>query len=300
MGSVEIGEIGTLAPCSMPKRDVKVTQRPLTNHAPPLKAHEKVPSPKQISKQTRPQHRNGKSRDKSSSTRPEFRMPRPNRRNTALILPDVVDRLDGAAAVWGLWHHEGPYDCAYRERNQRRGHRPVDALKTSNAETLRSTPPEHIWRCIVDRRPLEGCAQYAPGSIDYDGVLYQYEEFEMQALDRQNYGLQMMKKSDEKADAFTVDAAPDAGEKTEEELTWLWTYLRQCRNKKKEEKRARKKAQAFELTSRKSEASSHDERSLRESWQEISQKCLGEKAKSRLRGAIKGLVCRKDRNAAVD
>lgn len=122
--------------------------------------------------------------------RPPRRAPFPlsyKHRHNRIILPDRVDKLDGAGAAWGLIHHEGPFDCTYRERNTKKGYSPVDACRETHAATLRSTPPEFIMESLLYHEPLQGCAMYTPGSVDYDGTFYDYEQYDMRQLDEQNY-----------------------------------------------------------------------------------------------------------------
>ncbi|KAI5288004.1 hypothetical protein KEM54_005545 [Ascosphaera aggregata] len=148
--------------------------------------------------------------------------------------------LDGAAAVWGSFHHEGPYDCAYRERNTRKGYAPVDALRESNAATLRSTPPVYIMESLLCQKPLRGCATYPPGSVDYDGVEYNYEQFEMQILDRQNYSMMPRDKRCPKTElppeqrVFQDEGNPNG-------LTWFWDWFRAYRKKRKERKKQKER-----------------------------------------------------------
>ncbi|KAA8642305.1 hypothetical protein EYZ11_002917 [Aspergillus tanneri] len=99
---------------------------------------------------------------------------RPYSRDSLLVNPDIIDRLDDAAIY--QYHHEGPYDVVYAERNHDSKSSPVEALRSSNAETLKATPPEKIRDCLDSHRPLEGVAFYPPGHTDREGRAYEYEE----------------------------------------------------------------------------------------------------------------------------
>ncbi|KAJ9309572.1 hypothetical protein DTO271D3_133 [Paecilomyces variotii] len=90
------------------------------------------------------------------------------------VRPDVIDRLDDVADM--QYHHEGPYDAVYPERNRNSKRSPVEAVKESNAMALRATHPDKIVDSIQRHRPLDGVAFFPPGSSDRDGHLYEYEE----------------------------------------------------------------------------------------------------------------------------
>ncbi|PYH72271.1 uncharacterized protein BO88DRAFT_383001 [Aspergillus vadensis CBS 113365] len=102
--------------------------------------------------------------------------PQPARysRNSMLVNPDVIDRLDSASLC--QYHHEGPYDAVYAERNYHTKQSPVEAVKDSTAETLKATPKDKIRDCIDSHRPLDGVAYYPPGHTDMEGRTYEYEE----------------------------------------------------------------------------------------------------------------------------
>ncbi|OJD13077.1 hypothetical protein ACJ73_09248 [Blastomyces percursus] len=116
--------------------------------------------------------------------------PRP-RHNSTYVPPDVIDYLDNITPFH--YHHEGPYDAAspYRNRSRSRSGRnsnPVDALKSSNEEALKATPPGKIADCIWHARPLDGVAFYPPGSTDPEGNTYDYEEgWNMMTEDRGDF-----------------------------------------------------------------------------------------------------------------
>ncbi|BDD57723.1 hypothetical protein MPDQ_003579 [Monascus purpureus] len=95
-------------------------------------------------------------------------------RHSSMVLPDVIDRLDNVSGY--SYHHEGPYDAVYAERNRDNKFSPVAALKESNEEALKATPPDRIIDAINSHRPLDGTAFFAPGTADGEGRVYQYEE----------------------------------------------------------------------------------------------------------------------------
>ncbi|KAL2831800.1 hypothetical protein BDW59DRAFT_169625 [Aspergillus cavernicola] len=95
-------------------------------------------------------------------------------RESRLVNPDIIDRLDTAARF--SYHHEGPYDAVYPERNKDSSQSPLDALRESNAEALKATPYHKIADSINRQRPLDGVAYYPPGHTDNEGQTYDYEE----------------------------------------------------------------------------------------------------------------------------
>ncbi|PWY80546.1 hypothetical protein BO70DRAFT_292833 [Aspergillus heteromorphus CBS 117.55] len=95
-------------------------------------------------------------------------------RHSLLVNPDVIDRLDSASIL--QYHHEGPYDAVYPERNYDTKQSPVEALKDSTAEALKATPMDKISDCMDSHRPLDGVAFYPPGHTDLEGRTYEYEE----------------------------------------------------------------------------------------------------------------------------
>ncbi|KAJ0414288.1 hypothetical protein BJY00DRAFT_34399 [Aspergillus carlsbadensis] len=109
-----------------------------------------------------PQHPRGR----RHSTRP--------RRASQLVNPDVIDRLDTASRF--SYHHEGPYDAVYPERNRTADQSPLEALRESNAEALKATPEHKIADAIKRHRPLDGVAYFPPGHTDQEGQSYDYEE----------------------------------------------------------------------------------------------------------------------------
>lgn len=95
-------------------------------------------------------------------------------RNSMLVNPDVIDELDNVNAY--LYHHEGPYDAVYAERNHISSRSPLEALRESNEEALRATPKDKITDCINSHRPLDGTAFFPSGHTDINGETYDYQE----------------------------------------------------------------------------------------------------------------------------
>ncbi|KAE8351402.1 hypothetical protein BDV28DRAFT_137122 [Aspergillus coremiiformis] len=95
-------------------------------------------------------------------------------RNSQLVNPDVIDRLDSASFY--QYHHEGPYDAVYPERNLDSKVSPVEAVKGTNEEALKATPEDKIKDSLNAHRPLDGVAFYPPGATDWEGRTYHYEE----------------------------------------------------------------------------------------------------------------------------
>jgi hypothetical protein len=97
---------------------------------------------------------------------------RSHRRNR--VNPDVIDQLDNVNFL--QYHHEGPYDAVYPERNVCSKRSPLEAVKDSNEETLRATPMYKIIDSVERHRPLDGVAFYPPGTTDEEGQTYMYTE----------------------------------------------------------------------------------------------------------------------------
>jgi Pal1 cell morphology protein len=95
------------------------------------------------------------------------------------IRPDSIDKLDDST---NSYHHGGPYDATLFARNNTKDS-PLQALKGSNAEALKATPHEKIVDSIQGHRPLDGVAAYAPGQMDRNGHVYQYEQGENMMID---------------------------------------------------------------------------------------------------------------------
>ncbi|PTU23907.1 hypothetical protein P175DRAFT_0427887 [Aspergillus ochraceoroseus IBT 24754] len=102
------------------------------------------------------------------------RHPGRHTRDSQLVNPDIIDRLDTATGY--QYHHEGPYDAVYPERNHDSRQSPLEALRESNAEALKATPYHKIVDSISRHRPLDGVAYYPPGHTDREGQTYEYEE----------------------------------------------------------------------------------------------------------------------------
>lgn len=90
------------------------------------------------------------------------------------VKPDIIDQLDDVSTL--KYHHEGPYDAIYPERNRISHRSPLEAVKDSNEETLRATPHYKIMDSIQRHRPLDGVAFYPPGTTDEEGHTYDYTE----------------------------------------------------------------------------------------------------------------------------
>ena len=89
--------------------------------------------------------------------------------------PDTIDRLD--PAIGGrAYHHEGPYDAALLARNNSFENSPLAALKGTNQEAIKATPPENIRDAVERHHPLDGVAIVPPGMQDRFGRSYHYEE----------------------------------------------------------------------------------------------------------------------------
>ena len=96
------------------------------------------------------------------------------------IRPDSIDKLDDSAV--GSYHHGGPYDATLFARNNSKGG-PLDALQSTNAEALKATPHEKVIDSVRGHRPLDGTASYAPGQMDRNGHIYNYEAGENMMTD---------------------------------------------------------------------------------------------------------------------
>ena len=86
---------------------------------------------------------------------------------------DSIDTLDIA---FFPYHHEGPYDATLLARNTNPLHSPVAAVRNTNEETLKATPPEMLLDSLRRHRPLDGVASVPPGMQDKHGKTYEYEE----------------------------------------------------------------------------------------------------------------------------
>ncbi|CRG92029.1 hypothetical protein PISL3812_09084 [Talaromyces islandicus] len=90
------------------------------------------------------------------------------------VNPDIIDQMDNATIL--QYHHEGPYDAVYPERNVYSHRSPLEAVKDSNEEALRATPMYKIMDSVYRHRPLDGVAYYPPGMTDPEGQTYSYTE----------------------------------------------------------------------------------------------------------------------------
>lgn len=104
-----------------------------------------------------------------------------HRRNR--VNPDVIDKLDNVSFM--QYHHEGPYDAVYPERNVCSKRSPLEAVKDSNEEALRATPMYKIIDSVQRHRPLDGVAFYPPGSTDEEGHTYNYTEGDNMMAERE-------------------------------------------------------------------------------------------------------------------
>jgi hypothetical protein len=101
----------------------------------------------------------------------------PHLRKGSIPGVDTIDALDATPS--GKYHHEGPYDATLASRNQNRMHSPVAATFDTTQRTLNATPPENIKNAIDKHYPLDGVAETAPGAVDCNGRVYDYEEMNM-------------------------------------------------------------------------------------------------------------------------
>jgi Pal1 cell morphology protein len=104
-----------------------------------------------------------------------------HRRNR--VNPDVIDQLDNVNFM--QYHHEGPYDAVYPERNVCSKRSPLEAVKDTNEETLRATPMHKIIDSVSLHRPLDGVAFYPPGTTDDEGQTYDYTEGDNMTVERE-------------------------------------------------------------------------------------------------------------------
>ena len=86
----------------------------------------------------------------------------PHLRKKNHVGPDVIDVLDNIGP--GAYHHEGPYDATLTARNNKPTFSPVEAVRSSNEETLKATPKEKIQDSIEKHRPLDGVAMVPSGN----------------------------------------------------------------------------------------------------------------------------------------
>jgi hypothetical protein len=108
---------------------------------------------------------------------------RSHRHRSSRVRPDTIDKLDTVSGV--RYHHEGPYDAVYPERNQFTHRSPVAAVKETNDETLKATPMYKIMDSIQRHRPLDGVGFYPPGTADEEGHVYDYKEGDNMMTERE-------------------------------------------------------------------------------------------------------------------
>ncbi|KAJ5710988.1 hypothetical protein N7488_005144, partial [Penicillium malachiteum] len=113
----------------------------------------------------------GNSKSRRSQRRATTQSAYPARR---LHGADIIDGLDHTSPY--IFHHEGPFDAASNARNRDLRYSPLEAVKRSNEEALRATPPHKVVDSLNSRRPLDRVAYYPPGSTDRTGQSYDYEE----------------------------------------------------------------------------------------------------------------------------
>ncbi|KAJ5157827.1 uncharacterized protein N7482_008927 [Penicillium canariense] len=121
-----------------------------------------------------PEHQPGYPALQQDSSVPRRRRSRQYSRSSQLVNPDIIDKLDDVTSY--SYHHEGPYDAVYPERNQVSQQSPLEAVRESNEEALRATPRDKIIDSLHSHRPLDGTAFFPPGTTDREGQTYQYEE----------------------------------------------------------------------------------------------------------------------------
>ncbi|CAH0016847.1 unnamed protein product [Clonostachys rhizophaga] len=86
---------------------------------------------------------------------------------------DIIDSLD---TVGGAYHHSGPFDAASASMNTHKKYSPLEAVRDSNMEALKATPPEYIKDSLERNLPLQGTATIPSGYTDLSGNVMQYEE----------------------------------------------------------------------------------------------------------------------------
>ncbi|CEJ57799.1 hypothetical protein PMG11_06479 [Penicillium brasilianum] len=121
-----------------------------------------------------PEHQPVYPRQRESSGSRRRRSQQRYSRNSQLVNPDIIDKLDDVTSY--SYHHEGPYDAVCPERNRISHHSPLEAVRESNEEALRATPRDKIIDSLHSHRPLDGTAYFPPGTTDRDGQTYEYEE----------------------------------------------------------------------------------------------------------------------------
>ncbi|KAJ5626129.1 hypothetical protein N7510_002438 [Penicillium lagena] len=152
-----------------------------------------------------PEHHPVDSRRHRDCSTPRRRASARQPRYSRLVQPDIIDELDNVSLY--SYHHEGPYDAVYPERNRDIAYSPLEAVKESNAEALKATPRDKVVDCINSHRPLDGTAFYPPGTTDRNGQTYEYEEGANMMNDLSNFfripGLRFTDKDFEKDPFYT-------------------------------------------------------------------------------------------------
>ncbi|CAK7207613.1 hypothetical protein SEUCBS139899_010423 [Sporothrix eucalyptigena] len=87
---------------------------------------------------------------------------------------DTIDSLDRVGGV--VYHHEGPYDATLAAVNKNKKKSPLEAVKDSNLEAIKATPPEYIQDSLVKHVPLQGTSNVPSGMPDRNGHVLYYEE----------------------------------------------------------------------------------------------------------------------------
>ncbi|CAK7218020.1 hypothetical protein SCUCBS95973_003348 [Sporothrix curviconia] len=87
---------------------------------------------------------------------------------------DTIDSLDRVGGV--VYHHEGPYDATLAAVNKNKKKSPLEAVKDSNLEAIKATPPEYIQDSLVKHVPLQGTSIVPSGLPDRNGHVLYYEE----------------------------------------------------------------------------------------------------------------------------
>lgn len=120
------------------------------------------------------EHHPPEPRERRESTNPFLRRRNKGYRHSCMVYPDVIDRLDTVGDY--QYHHEGPYDAVYPERNRVSVHSPLEAVRESNEEALKATPLDKVVDSVERHRPLDGTAHFASGAEDRGGNTYEYVE----------------------------------------------------------------------------------------------------------------------------
>ena len=109
----------------------------------------------------------------------------PHLKKKQLVGPDTIDSLDTVGG--GKYHHEGPYDATLLARNVEFMNSPVEAVSSTNEQTLRATPREKVLDSLRKHRPLDGVATVPSGMTDREGRIFHYEEGTDLMIEEGNY-----------------------------------------------------------------------------------------------------------------